>query len=55
MTAPSETGASGPFTMLGAADAAACEGDACLVPPVRGDAGDDGDLGDSTRRRGVSR
>ncbi|MBF4616733.1 hypothetical protein ITJ44_01395 [Clavibacter sp. VKM Ac-2873] len=24
--------AASPFTMLGAADAAACEGDACLVP-----------------------
>lgn len=28
MTGPSTS----PFTMLGSADAAACEGDACLVP-----------------------
>ena len=28
--------ASTPFTMLGAAGVAACEGDACIVPPPSG-------------------
>ena len=32
MTDPTQPTA--PFTMLGAPDAAACEGDACLVPGV---------------------
>jgi hypothetical protein len=28
-----ETTVASPFTMLGAPDAVACEGDACIVPP----------------------
>ncbi|KQS22404.1 hypothetical protein ASG05_02130 [Frigoribacterium sp. Leaf186] len=51
---------SSPLAMLGAADALACEGDACLVgpasvppsPPVAPDAAT---AGDEPGRRGVSR
>ena len=44
------------FTMLGSPDAAACEGDSCLVvPPGTAGASADGGPDDEPGRRGVSR
>ncbi|WP_157485641.1 MULTISPECIES: hypothetical protein [unclassified Frigoribacterium] len=45
-----------PFTMLGAPDAAACEGDSCLVVlPSTAGGSSDGVTDDEPGRRGVSR
>lgn len=57
MTEPVEVGTpSVPFTMLGAPDAAACEGDSCLVvPPSTAGASSDRTSDDEPGRRGVSR
>jgi hypothetical protein len=57
MTEPVELGTSSvPFTMLGAADAAACEGESGLVVlPSAAGASSDGAAVDEPGRRGVSR